>query len=144
MRGTPRARPLARLPPHRGYPLLPLANAKKRKISVPWLRCPDGDGVAGLPDDRGADRLAPPEEPRRLDLLWRGLALPASPLRPGRESVIALERVRGLVLVMGGVRGIDPGGSIPDAAVPRWASPVSSLVDCSVGGRLGSRVGSAC
>src|SRR5215213_8953386 len=98
MLGADCARPLARLPPHGRYPLPPLANTNQRQKFVPYLRCADGDCVAGVPDCRGTDRLAPPEEPRRLDLLWRGLTLPSTALRPG---LLQLRRFRKICLAVG-------------------------------------------
>src|SRR5829696_2718703 len=92
----------------------------------------------------------PSQRPHRLDLLWRGFALPTEALqpglrrlRPGHGSWVALGRVLSLVLDVDRVCGTDPGGSVLDAAVPRWPPAVSSLANRSVGGHLGSRIGSA-
>src|SRR5688572_7057746 len=100
MLGAPRARPLTRLLPHGYVPLLPLASTDAQQVSVPDLRRNDGDAIAGVPDYRGPDRLAPSEEPHWLDLLRRGAALPGSPphlglfpLHSGRKRCFALERV---------------------------------------------------
>ena len=46
----------------------------------PWLRCTNGGALAGIPDGRGTDRLAPPHQPHRLDLLWHGTALRSASL----------------------------------------------------------------
>src|SRR5215210_284950 len=140
LRGAHRACPLAGLP-YRRCP--PSARSKTR----PWLRCTGGGALAGVPHCRRADRLTPPHEPHRLDLLWHGTTLRSTALhhsvrrlRAGGEFSVAWRGVRSLVLDIGRVREPYLGG-LPDAAVPRWAATVSSVADCGVGGALGGRVG---
>ena len=60
--------------------IISLAPGKTR----PWPRRTNGRAVAGVPDGRRADRLAPPHKPYRLDLLWRGLALRSCGASPWR------------------------------------------------------------
>src|SRR5215204_1820783 len=154
MRGAHRALPLVRFPPQRRCLLRREHRDSYHSYfpgAKPYPRCIHRPGVARKPDDRGADRLAPSQKSYRLDLVWRGLALPDTALhaglrrlRPGREFGLALGRVPSLVLDVDRVRWTDPGGSVPDAAVPRWPSTVSSLANRGMGGGLRSRVGSAC
>src|SRR5918992_4843406 len=101
VRGAHRARPLARLP-YRRHVL------SARRKTKPWPRCTNGGTLASLPDGRGADRLTPPHQPHRLDLLWRGTTLHSAALqhsvrrlRAARESRVSWWRVRCLVLIVG-------------------------------------------
>src|SRR5919107_3564835 len=135
VRGAHGARPLARVPHIRcpGY-------HEHRRLG-PWHRRTDGHTVAGVPDDRSADRLAPSQKPHWLDLLRRGPALRNKTLyrcvlrvHPVRKCRVAIGGVRRLDLFVARVYGAGPGGSVPDAAVPQWPTAISPMANRGVGG----------